>query len=50
MYALYIVKVGDINAQIEPVYNPYKHSLDNILDRNINNIILKKVYTKSRLG
>ena len=33
------IKVEDTPGQMELVYNPYKNSLDNILDSNIHNIV-----------
>ncbi len=40
------ITVGDTQRQIEPVHNPYKDSLDNILDSDIDNIMAKTVYIK----
>ena len=33
------IKVGDILRQTKPVHNPYKDSLDEVLDSNINDIV-----------
>ena len=46
MRALNII-VGDTQGQIESIHDPYKDSLDNVLDSNIDNIMAKIVHTKS---
>ena len=33
------IKVGDISGQTEPIHNPYKDNLDNVLDSNIDDIV-----------
>lgn len=48
MHTLNII-VDDIQKWTEPSYDLYKNSLDNILDNNINDIMAKIVYTKSKL-
>lgn len=45
MHTLNII-ISNIQGQIKLVYDPYKNSLDNILDSNINNIVAKIVYIK----
>ncbi len=37
--------IGDTQRQTKPIHNPYKDSLDNILDSNIDNIVAKTVHT-----
>ena len=43
------ITVSNTQGLIEPVHNLYKASLDNILDSNVDNIVAKIFYTKSRL-
>ncbi len=40
------ITIRDTQGQTKPVDNPYKDSLDNILDSDINDIVAKTVYTK----
>lgn len=40
------IKVGNTQGQTKLVHNPYKDSLNNILDSNIEDIGPKIVYTK----
>ncbi len=40
------ITVDDIQGQTKLVHNPYKDSLDDILDSNVNNIMAKTIYTK----
>lgn len=40
------VKIDNTQGQTKPVYDLYQNSLDNILDSNINNIVLKIVLIK----
>ena len=37
------IKVGDTQGQTEPVYNPYKDSLNNVLDSDIDNIVANTI-------
>ena len=39
------IKVGDTQGQTEPVYNPYKDSLDDFLDSNINDTMSSRIDT-----
>ncbi len=48
MRALNII-VEDIQGQTEPIHDPYKDGLDNILDSNINDIMAKTIHTKPGL-
>ncbi len=38
--------VRDTQEQTKPIHNPYKDSLDDILDSNIDNIIAKTIHIK----
>ncbi len=40
------ITVGDTQGQTEPIHNPYKDSLDDILDSDIDDIMAKTIYTK----
>ena len=45
MYILNII-VSNSQRHTKPVYNPYKDSLDNILNSNVDNIVFITVYIK----
>ncbi len=40
------ITVEDTQGQTEPIHDPYKDNLDNILDSNIDNIMAKTIHTK----
>ena len=39
------IKVGDTLGQTKPVYDPYKDSLDDVLDNNINDRVASTIDT-----
>lgn len=41
------IKVKNIPRQTEPVYDPYKNSLNNILNSNIDNILASTINTNT---
>ncbi len=40
------ITVGDTQRQTEPIHDPYKDSLDNILDSDIDDIVAKTIHIK----
>lgn len=40
------IKVNNSQSHNKPVYNLYKDNLDIILDSNIENFVVKTIYTK----
>ena len=40
------ITIGNIYGQTKPIHDPYKDSLDDVLDSNIDNIVAKTIHIK----
>lgn len=46
---IFHIKISNIEEQTKLFHNLYKDNLSNILNSNINNIVSKIIFTKSKL-